>query len=88
MQITEITAGYAETITLPEYNNARPSLTITARLEPGDDPVVARKDLDQRVKQHVHGEVDRLLEAHGKAPKHYEGDQAGCLQLSAATGSV
>ena len=38
MKITQVTVSYGETQSLPEYSNVKPHLSLTAEIEPQDDP--------------------------------------------------
>lgn len=70
MKITEITVGYAAVQSLPEYSNVKPSLTLTATLDEGDDPAEAEALLWHHAKDAVHAQVDLALEANDRAAKY------------------
>lgn len=69
MNITQITVSYGETQSLPEYSNVKPSLTLTAVLDQGDDAQLAEADLWTQAKNAVREQIDLALEANGKAAK-------------------
>lgn len=70
MQITEITVSYGRTQSLEAYCNVRPSVTLKATLDEGDDPEAARRALLDEARALVHEEVDQALEDDGKAAKY------------------
>ncbi len=69
MNITQITVSYGETQSLPEYSNVKPSITLTATLDAGDDAAEAEAELWQHAKDAVREQIDLALEANGKAAK-------------------
>ena len=81
MKITEVEIGYAETVSLPGYNNVRPSTRLVAQVgwdqagqhEYDEDPDLVVADLQSMARQIVHDEVDRALIAIGMAPRYWEG---------------
>lgn len=80
MQIREITVGWAETVSLPEYSNVRPSFQFAAVLEEDDDPVDVYHKLLAQAKRLVRLEVDGMLEANGKPPKYWTGPRFQVLK--------
>lgn len=70
MNITTITISYGETQSLPEYSNVKPSITLTAALDEGDDPNETEALLWQHAKLAVHIQIDLALEANGKPAKY------------------
>lgn len=70
MKLTQITVSYGETQSLPEYSNVKPSLTLTATLDEGDDPARAEAHLWELAKTSVHEQVDAALEANDRAAKY------------------
>ena len=72
MKVTEITAGWSETVSLPEYANARPSIAMTAEVEEGDVAADVQERLLEFAKGVVQAEVDKILEAHSQKPKYCE----------------
>ena len=70
MNITQITVSYGETQSLPEYSNVKPSPTLTAVLDEGDDPAVIEAQLWQLAKDSVHAQIDMALEANDRAAKY------------------
>lgn len=73
MKITQITVGYGETQSLPEYCNVKPSITLTAALDDGEDETAVRQQLMALARQAVHEEVDNALENAGRKTKYYQG---------------
>ena len=81
MKITEVEIGYAETVSLPGYNNVRPSTRLVAQVgwdqagqhEYDEDPDLVVADLQSMARQIVHNEVDRALIAIGMAPRYWDG---------------
>jgi hypothetical protein len=70
MQITEITVSYGRTQSLEAYCNVRPSVTLRATLDEGEDPEAARQQLLDEARAIVYEEVDQALEDDGKAAKY------------------
>jgi len=70
MKITQVTVSYGETQSLPEYSNVKPALTLTATIDPYDDPAVAEAALWELARQSVHAQIDAALEANGRAAKY------------------
>lgn len=73
MQITQVTVSYSELVSLGDYCNAKPQISMTATVEEGENPAEVRKQLNDMVKRYVHSEIDVALEANGQAPKYYSG---------------
>jgi len=94
MKIITITVSYGRTHSLPDYCNVKPSLSITAEIEPGDHLDQEVAILDQEVAAYVHGRIDDALEADGQSPRFYDGPlytlyrwiQADTLVILPATG--
>jgi len=70
MKITEIEAGYAETLSLPGYNNVRPSMRLVAQVEEGEADWLVRLNLQVQTREAVQAEIDNVLVAIGKAPRY------------------
>jgi hypothetical protein len=70
MKLTQITVSYGETQSLPEYSNVKPNLTLTATIEPEDDPTQVELDLWAWARDAVHAQIDAALELNGKAAKY------------------
>ncbi len=75
MHIESVTVGLSLTESLPDYCNVRPSLNVTARLEPGEDVAAVVAALDAQVRAYVEGQVDDALEASDRPPKYYQGQR-------------
>ena len=73
MNIVTITVGWSETCSLPEDNNVKPSITLSAQIGDGEDAESATRALLAECKRVVQGQVDEALEAYGKHPRHYTG---------------
>ena len=70
MRITQVTVSYGETQSLPQYSNVKPQLSLTAELEPGDDPETAKAALWATAIADVREQIDLALEANGRRAKH------------------
>jgi hypothetical protein len=66
---TTITVSYGRTQSLEQYNNVRPSITLGAELETGDDPEAVRTQLLAEARAVVEEEIDRAIEASGQAAR-------------------
>jgi len=73
MQIKSITVGLGLTESLPDYNNVKPSLTMTAGLDPGEDEDAVISFLSEQVTDYCQATVDDALEHAGQSPKYYDG---------------
>jgi len=70
VKITQVTIGYGETQSLPEYSNVKPSATFTATIEDGDDLWEVEQQLWDLAKGAVRAQIDATLEFHGKPAKY------------------
>jgi len=70
VKITQITVSWGETQSLPEYCNTKPSLTLTATLDDGDDPTAAELLLWQQARDAVRAQIDAVLERNNLAAKY------------------
>jgi hypothetical protein len=70
MQITQITVSYGETQSLPEYSNVKPSITLTAVLNDGEDTVTIEAELWQHAKTAVREQIDLALEVNNIPAKY------------------
>lgn len=70
MKLTQITVSYGETQSLPEYSNVKPSITLAATLDDGDDSAAVEAELWGLAKAAVHEQIDLALESCGKAAKY------------------
>lgn len=68
--ITEIQVTYQTTENLGNYSNVKPSVSLTARMDEGDDPEVEREKLMATARAMVQTEVDNALEASDLSPKY------------------
>lgn len=73
MKVTTTKIAYSLTYSLGNYSNVRPSIELTAEIEPGDDEIEVRESLMDSARAHVEQEVDRALEAQGDPPHFYAG---------------
>jgi len=69
MNITSVTVGLTRTESLPGYSNIRPSLSLTAQIEPGEDWAYTRAQLADEVKAWIENYVDIELEKAGQPAK-------------------
>jgi hypothetical protein len=70
VKVTQITVSYGATQSLPEYSNVKPQLTLTATLDEGENSAQAEQILWAYVRASVHEQIDRALEASGRAAKY------------------
>ncbi len=70
MNIIQITVSYGATQSLPEYSNVKPSLTLTAALDQGEDVALVEAQLWEHARTAVHAQIDQALEANGKPAKY------------------
>jgi hypothetical protein len=70
MNITQITVSYGETQSLPEYSNVKPSITLTAVLNDGEDTVTIEAELWQHAKTAVREQIDLALEVNNIPAKY------------------
>jgi hypothetical protein len=80
MKITTITVGWSETCSLPEYNNVKPSLTLTAQIGEDEDAQAVVLLLMAEVKATVQAQVDQTLERFARSPRYYIGPQYQVLR--------
>lgn len=73
MRITQISINFTETCNLGDYSNTKPSVELTALLEPGDDPHAVLDELTGMAKETLHAKIDDELELVGRSPKYYQG---------------
>lgn len=82
MQRTKIVVGYQHTRNLGNYSNARPSITIEAVLDEGDDPEVVKAALHSEAVAYVHEAIDQALELDGQ-PATFSGEPRFRLERTA-----
>lgn len=70
MQITEITATYQETANLGNYSNVKPSITLKATLEEGDNEAISQRILFLQARQMVQEQIDEVFEQNDQAAKY------------------
>lgn len=65
MQVTKIVVHAGRTFNHPHesYSNLRPSVTLEATLDPGEDPIAATKQLQAQAEQLVEDHKTNLLES-------------------------
>jgi len=74
MRIKSVTVGLGITESLPgTYGNVKPSLTLTAELDPGEDANRVIQTLDAQVTGYCYAKIDNALEMEGESPKFYTG---------------
>ena len=70
MRITQITASWQETVSLGNYSNVKPSISLTATLDEGDDPAAWKAALMNEARTFVQEQVDAALEANDQPAKY------------------
>jgi hypothetical protein len=70
MILTQITVSYGGTQSLPEYSNTKVNISLTATIDPDDDPADVERVLWEHAKESAHAQIDAALEANGKAAKY------------------
>lgn len=70
MRITQVTASYGATQSLPSYSNVKPQFTLSAEVEPGEDALTVAAELAAQVRALVEAEIDDALEAAGEPAKY------------------
>lgn len=74
MRITSVTVGFGLTESLPDYGNVKPSVRLTADVEPGLDDVREVIDrLDRLARAYCEDAVDTAREGEDEKPKYYTG---------------
>jgi hypothetical protein len=73
MNIIQVSAGWTETCSLPEYNNIKPSVTLTATLEAGDDPQRCVEVLLEKSRAQVYEMINQAQDRVGVTPKYWDG---------------
>lgn len=73
MRITSVTVGMGITVSLPDYCNVKPSLTLTATVDTDDDVKAVVLKLESRARTFCEGVIDDELELNGRSPKYYAG---------------
>lgn len=70
MLITQVSVTYGGTQSLPEYSNAKVSITLTATVEQGEIVGDVEAALWEWARQSVQAQIDAALEANGRAAKY------------------
>jgi hypothetical protein len=70
MILTQITVSYGGTQSLPEYSNCKVNISLTATIDPDDDPADAEAVLWAHAKESAHAQIDGALEANDIAAKY------------------
>lgn len=73
MKVTTVKAEYTLTYNLGNYSNVRPSVELTAEIEPDEDEITAQLYLMDAARAQVQHEVDLALESQGDPPHFYDG---------------
>lgn len=79
MKITEITVSYGRTQSLESYRNVRPSITLRATLDEGEDPDAVRAQLLAEAKAAVHEEIDLALEDDDQPARYSREPRYRCI---------
>lgn len=72
MKVTSFTVGFNLTYNLGDYQNVKPSLTMTVQVEDGDDLGALMTSYADSCRAFVYGEIDRTLETFNRSPKFTE----------------
>ena len=70
MKIESVSVSYGLTQSLRNYCNVRPSITLTAALDAGEDAEDVQAELLAQAKEFIHEEIDQALEADGQAARY------------------
>jgi hypothetical protein len=73
MKITTITVGLSRTVSLPGYENVKPSISFTAEIQADDKLAKAIDGLNIQCLLYVNDQIDDALEAAGQSPRFYCG---------------
>lgn len=73
IEITEVSAHYGETKSLPDYSNVKPGYSLKAVVKPGQDPEAVKQALEEQVKQWVWEDCDTALEREGRRAEFWKG---------------
>lgn len=73
MKIKQVTFGLTLTQSLPAYCNIKPSFSLSAEIDEGEDFALVRAKLQKEVEEFLFEYVDQALESEGKAPRYYSG---------------
>lgn len=72
MNITQITVNWQQTQSLPEYSNIKPSLSLTAQLQDGDNVDEVIIQLRDQARSFVQEHIDEALERNDVPAKYSE----------------
>lgn len=73
MEIKTVSVGYSRVHSLGDYNNVKPSLTLTAALDAAEDIEDVVAALNTACREHVETQIDAALMHEGIAPTFYDG---------------
>jgi len=73
MNIIQVSAGWTETASLPNYNNIKPSVTLTATLEEDENPTGCAQVLIEQARREVRELINQADEEHNNRPRYYKG---------------
>jgi len=73
MKITAITVGLTRTVSLPGYENVKPSITFTAELAADDALAKVIDHLNMQCLLYINDQIDEALEAAGRSPRFFCG---------------
>ncbi len=84
MKIEVVTVGYGVTQSLAGYCNVKPSISLTASVDEGEDEEQVQAALLERAQAFVHELVDDALEADDLPPRYYDGPRYRVFQTAIA----
>lgn len=87
MQIAKVTASWSETCSLGNYSNVKPSLTLEATIEPGEDAAEVSQRLTGLCRMHVQELINEALEGEDQPAKYWEGLRFDVLAAAYDTGN-
>jgi hypothetical protein len=73
VNVIQVSVGWTETASLPNYNNIKPSVTLTATLEEGDNPTGCVSLLMEQAQREVRDLINQADEEHNNSPRYYKG---------------
>jgi len=73
MKITTITIGLSRTVSLPGYENVKPSISFTAEPGPDDNQAKIVNELNILCQLYVNEQIDEALEGADQSPRFYCG---------------
>lgn len=81
IEITEVSAHYGETKSLPDYSNVKPGYSLKAVVKPGQDPEEVKAALAEQVRAWVWEDCDTALEREGRRAEFWTGPRYDALSV-------